>query len=82
MPFPKVACLRLSFFTSPSPFSFFGTGGGGKGPAGGAGRIGSVVVENDTALALDGPLDEWSGAFNVVTLGTEFVVETLGGRPG
>jgi len=38
------------------------------------------VVE---AFALDDPLGaERSGALSVVSLGTEFVVATLGGRPG
>jgi hypothetical protein len=65
-----------------SLFSFLGTGGGGKGPAGGAGRVGRVVVKV-AALALDDPLAEaCSGAFRVVSLGTELVVETRGGRPG
>lgn len=65
-----------------SPFSFLGTGGGGKGPAGGAGRIGRLNVAVE-ALALDEPLGaELSGALSVESLGTEFVVATLGGRPG
>jgi len=34
------------------------------------------------APALAGPLDVWSGALSVVILGTELVVETLGGNPG
>lgn len=81
--FPKVACLRLSFFASRSLPSLFGTGGGGSGPAGGAGRIGKVVLLKVAAFALEGPLlPAWSGAFIVVSLGTEFVVWFLGGRPG
>lgn len=80
-PLPNVACRRLSFLTSSAP-SFLGTGGGGKAPLGGAGRIGKVVVENDAAFALDGPFDTCSGALSVVTFGTELVVETLGGNPG
>jgi len=68
---------------SRSPFSFFGGGGGGKGPAGGAGRIGREVWLKVAAVALDDPLgDFFSGALSVVSFGTEFVVETLGGRPG
>ena len=56
-----------------------GTGGGGRGPAGGAGRMGKDVVLKVAAFALEGPLlPLWSGAF---TVGTEFVVEVLG-RPG
>lgn len=43
------------------------------------GRL-NVPVE---AFALDEPEGaEGSGALRVVSLGTEFVVETLGGRPG
>lgn len=79
---PKVACRRLSFLGSSLPTSFLGTGGGGKGPAGGAGLIGRVWL-NVAAVALDDPLGAaCSGAFRVVSLGIEFVVETLGGRPG
>jgi len=63
-----------------SESSFLGTGGGGNGPAGGAGLIGSVVVVNVVAPALEGPF--CSGAFRVVTFGMELVVETLGGSPG
>lgn len=47
--------------------------------------MGRVVVENVFALApaLDGPLVPGrSGALRVVSFGTEFVVDTLGGRPG
>jgi hypothetical protein len=40
------------------------------------------VVEKVAAPALEGPLEAWSGAFRVVTLGTELVVDTLGGSPG
>jgi hypothetical protein len=81
--FPKVACLRLSFLASRSLPSLLGTGGGGRGPAGGAGRIGKDVALKVAAFALDGPLlPLLSGAFTVVTLGTEFAVEVLGGRPG
>jgi len=68
---------------SRSEGSFFGTGGGGKGPAGGAGRIASVVVVNVAALALDGPFEAlWSGAVSVVNFGTEFVVAFLDPSPG
>jgi hypothetical protein len=68
--------------TSISLFSFFGTGGGGKGPPGGAGRIGRDVVLKVAALALDDPLAAGrSGALSDVSFGTEFVVETLGGSP-
>lgn len=83
-PFPKVAC-RLFSLRPPSRSlpSFLGTGGGGKGPAGGAGRIGSVVVLNVAAFALEGPLALFvSGPLTVVNLGTELVVATRGGRPG
>jgi hypothetical protein len=45
--------------------------------------MGSVVVVKIAALALEGPLEEaWSGAFRVVTFGTELVVVPLGGSPG
>ena len=45
--------------------------------------MGSVVVVKLAALALDEALEEtWSVALSVVTLGMEFVVEILGGRPG
>lgn len=70
---------RLLSFLASSLVSFLGTGGGGKGPAG-AGRIG---ILNVAAVALDDPLGAVvSGAFRVVSLGTEFVVDTRGGRPG
>jgi len=73
-----VAWRLLSFLAS-SPVSFLGTGGGGNGPAG-AGRIGILKV---AAVALDDPLGaEPSGPLRVVSLGTEFVVDTRGGRPG
>jgi hypothetical protein len=45
--------------------------------------MGRVVVAKDAALALDDPLvAACSGALRVVSLGTEFVVDTRGGRPG
>ncbi len=44
--------------------------------------MGKVVVVKLAAFALDGPLTTCSGALRVVTLGTELVVETLGGSPG
>jgi hypothetical protein len=66
-----------------SLFSFFGTGGGGKGPPGGAGRMGRVVVLKVAAVALDDPVAAvCSGALILESLGTELVVDTLGGRPG
>jgi hypothetical protein len=59
-----------------------GTGGGGNGPPGGAGRIGIAVLKV-AALALDGPFATlWSEPLRVVTLGTELVVDTRGGSPG
>lgn len=58
-----------------------GTGGGGKGPDGAAGRMGRAVLMKEAALALDGPPFDPSGAFKVVTLGTELVV-ALEVRPG
>jgi hypothetical protein len=42
--------------------------------------MGRVVVLKVDAVALDGPVG--SGALSVVSLGMEFVVDTLGGRPG
>lgn len=45
--------------------------------------MGRVVVVKVAALALDDPLAAvCSGALRVVSFGTEFVVETLGGGPG
>ena len=44
--------------------------------------MGRVVLLKVAALALDGPLAALSGALRVVSFGTEFVVETRGGRPG
>lgn len=45
--------------------------------------MGRVVVAKVAALALDDPLAAvCSGVLRVVSLGTEFVVETRGGRPG
>jgi hypothetical protein len=82
-PLPNVACLRLSLLISGSTFSFRGTGGGGRDPAGGAGLIGRVAVVKFAAFALDGPFDDlWSNVFRVVTFGTEFVVAFLPGSPG
>lgn len=61
--------------------SFRGTGGGGRFPDGGAGRIGRLCV-NVGCWALEAP-DGWvvSGALRLVSLGTDPVVCTLG-RPG
>ncbi len=82
-PLPKVACLRLSLLISGSTFSFRGTGGGGRDPAGGAGRIGRVVVVKPAAFALDDPFDDlWSDVFRVVTFGIEFAATFLPGSPG
>jgi hypothetical protein len=45
--------------------------------------MGRVVVLKVAAVALDDPLGAlFSGPFKEVSLGTEFVVDTLGGRPG